>query len=228
MTDELIRRATERLSEIPLDAITAAGLDRKQATYFLNISYPSLQAMDSLTGEEPLFLEDGAAKHLRPAAIYIHIPFCTALCHYCHYYKLYGSSAEVVDSYLESLAEEMRLLARHYGPIVAKSIYVGGGTPSFLTPAQIDKLFHIIDTCLSVEEAAEISFEMHPESVDLERLDRLQSHGVNRINLGVESLVDNVLSLENRRHSVGDVMRAIELVGPRFEVFQPRPYLRTP
>lgn len=207
---ELATTARSALSGLPLDAARAAGIWRDRSHYFLNISYPSLQAMQPI---EPAIVTGQRTSTGKRVALYVHIPFCTAECYYCHYYKLFAQSKETVGAYVDGVLQELDLHVRRFGGLQAESVYIGGGTPSYMTPAQIDRLFNGIRDRVDIHPAAEISFEIHPESGTQDRLDVLHRHGVNRVSVGVESLDDDVLRGEHRRHTVEDVLQLWNRLG---------------
>lgn len=204
----LARNTLEKLDNIQLDTLKRAGIWRDRGSYFLNISYPSMQAMEVVHPEQIQFLQPHQKE--KRVALYIHIPFCTAECYYCHYYKKFKQSSEYVDEYLRAVAKEIELYKKRFGVIAAKSIYVGGGTPSYLTPKQIDYLFNTIFQNIIILPDAEITFEMHPESSDTDRMITLLQNRVNRLNIGVESFENSILKSENRRHTSQDAIDAFE------------------
>lgn len=209
-TSALTLRASKKLDSLPLRQVYEAGIWRNRSNYFLNIAYPSMQAMESVDPAE--VTRASAENNGRTVSLYIHVPFCTAECYYCHYYKQFGKSADQVDSYLVAVDQELDLQEKRFGGLETASIYIGGGTPSYLNSDQINQLFTTIEKYTSVPEDTEISFEVHPESVTDDRLAVLKSHGVNRINIGVESFNDIILKSENRRHTVEEARQAFEKV----------------
>jgi len=187
---------------------------RDRGGYFLNIAYPSMQAMETVI-EEQIYPEtdngvDDSKSEGRNVALYVHVPFCSAECYYCHYYKEFKKPEDKVDSFLDGVESELETHESNLESINARSVYIGGGTPSYLTPDQMDRLFGIIKARVSIEDGAEVSFEMHPESSDEDRLAVLNAHGVNRINIGVESFDDRLLAAENRRHTRQQAIEALE------------------
>ncbi|MCR4263128.1 MAG: coproporphyrinogen III oxidase family protein, partial [Candidatus Roizmanbacteria bacterium] len=176
----------------------------------LNIAYTSMQAMEPVDGSEIAASSDKSDG--KTVALYAHVPFCTAECYYCHYYKQFRKSKSEVDAYLDSLEDELSLHEKRFGGLEAASLYVGGGTPSYMTAEQIDRFFSAIDKHVSVPRGIEVSFEIHPESATEDRLAVLKSHGVNRINIGVESFNDEILASENRRHTAEEARMAFERI----------------
>ena len=206
----LTRKAAAKLQELPLQQIKDAGIWRDRSKYFLNIAYPSMQAMREVSADDVASTDREKSGPI--VALYTHVPFCTAECYYCHYYKQFAQSPVQVDTYLAGIEQELAAQENRFGGLEAASIYIGGGTPSYLDPDQIDRLFTSIKRHVAVPEGIEVSFEMHPESVTDDRLAVLRDHGVNRINIGVETFNDTILKAENRRHTKADAVAAYDRV----------------
>ena len=120
------------------------------------------------------------------SALYIHIPFCTAKCIYCSF-NSYAGLETLQERYVDAVCAEMKnvALCAPVGPL--KTVFLGGGTPSVLAKHLLRKLFGALTTCFSLSGDAEISIEINPGTVDIEKLDCLQTAGVNRISFGVQS-----------------------------------------
>lgn len=203
----LALRALEHLDALPVAAARAAGYWRTRDNYFLNITYPSLQVMGSVVPEAVKdAVRVGAAG--RPVALYVHVPFCTAACFYCHYYKVFHPADDTVEDTVSALAAELRMYREICGPLKYSAIYVGGGTPSYLTESQITRLFRAIDEVGERDDATEVSFEVHPESASEARLQLLADLGVTRMSMGVESFSERMLKQENRRHTASEALDA--------------------
>lgn len=208
MDQKLVETARAVLDNLPLNQLSDLGVLRERERYYLNISYPSLQAMDAYDSSGI-----DAAALMNTVALYVHIPFCSGICKYCHYLKVAGARRQQIDDYLKALSTELHLYMQLVGRrLRAASIYVGGGTPGILDPEQIEMLFSSIYAAVDAVDGCEISFEMHPETVTVERLTKLKSLGVNRISMGVETFDDQILSEENRRHTSEDALRAYRLL----------------
>jgi oxygen-independent coproporphyrinogen III oxidase len=200
-----VQRVTQKLQTLPFHTVRQEGIWRDRSTYFLNISYPSMQAMKEIDPNEVFASETYGQLHVsngaKEVALYVHIPFCTAECYYCHYYKQFGKSSHQVNTYVSSISDELAMYAARFGGLRARSIYIGGGTPSYLNLDQIERLFTSINRNLDVPPSIEVSFEVHPESGTDELFHVLRGCGVNRINIGIESFDDTLLKAENRRHT---------------------------
>ncbi|MBI1888403.1 MAG: coproporphyrinogen III oxidase family protein [Candidatus Spechtbacteria bacterium] len=209
MQSALIEKARGIQRKLPIQEIKKFGIERRRDDYFLNIAYPSLQAMDSIEPEVIVHTIPSVGNRI---ALYLHIPFCTRLCYYCHYYKVFNAAQALVEAYLTALMKEITFYSQAFGGLKVESVYIGGGTPSYLDPDQMKRLFEHIRRHATINSGAEITFEMHPESVTLERLKILRASGVNRISMGVESFNDTILASENRGHTVDEAIRAYEAI----------------
>lgn len=138
------------------------------------------------------------------SGIYVHIPFCHSKCFYCDFFSTAAKSD--LDAYIDAVAREYNRRKEEIDPTRPSTIYIGGGTPSILSPQQIGRLFDILPT----DSASEITIEVNPEDVTDEFAAFLSSSPVNRVSMGVQSLDDAVLRAIGRRHSAADSLRAVE------------------
>ena len=147
-----------------------------------------------------------------PLGVYVHVPFCRKRCHFC-YFKVYtGKNAREVQAYCEALAAEARLLAAL--PAVAgrrsRFLYIGGGTPSYLSERQIRSLRTDLGELVRFDDLAEFTFECEPGTLSRPKLEALAELGVTRLSLGVENLSDEVLTLNGRAHAAKHVEAAYQ------------------
>lgn len=126
--------------------------------------------------------------------MYIHIPFCEYLCHYCDFVKQIPKNEESINIYLNHLIREIKQYESYHNKL--DTIYIGGGTPSMLNPEQLDLLFEAIKPF----NAKDITIEVNPDSYSLEKGLMFKKHGINRVSLGVQSFNDEILKFINRRH----------------------------
>ena len=139
-------------------------------------------------------------------AIYVHIPFCKSKCYYCDFYSL--PRTQLADRYVEAAAREWRLRRDENGAD-ADTIYIGGGTPSQLTAAQFGRLMSFLPAPLP---GAEVTVEANPEDVTPELVAAWRRWGVNRVSMGVQSMVDSELAAVGRRHSAAGAVRACDIL----------------
>lgn len=158
----------------------------------------------------PLFLviEQTKRSFYMIRSAYIHIPFCHQICHYCDFNKVFLKNQPVED-YIKALAGEMSMTMERYPSDRLDTIFVGGGTPTALTAAQLDQLCQAIRKHLPFEKG-EFTFEANPGDLTPEKLAVLSDYGVNRLSLGVQSFNDHLLQAIGRTHSSADVFATVE------------------
>jgi oxygen-independent coproporphyrinogen-3 oxidase len=148
----------------------------------------------------------------REIGFYIHIPFCKTVCKYCPFNK-YAWKPSKIEGYLQALFNEMELLAAQ--PYIKDSTfvagYLGGGTPTALSTAQLREILARCRLCFDMAPDAEISVEANPETVDEEKLTALLEMGVNRLSLGAQTFDDRFLKLIGRFHRRDQAVAALDL-----------------
>lgn len=142
------------------------------------------------------------------AGAYIHIPFCSHICYYCDFNKVF-IEGQPVDDYVDMLIREMNLVMASHPDERIETVYVGGGTPTTLTPAQLERLITGIRAALHFD-AGEFTFEANPNDLLMtDKLQVLHDNGVNRLSIGVQSFNDDILKRIGRTHRAADVYQAI-------------------
>ena len=211
-----IQQARKQITELGVEELKASGVLPPGRKFFPTITYPP-QTMYPPAEPEDIFALDEEIPGVRHAA-YLHIPFCAWQCKYCHWVKTINPDPTEVDNYLDLLIKEMDLaLARlGKGRVQISTVLVGGGTPTYLTPAQIERLMVAFNERFDLSRCRQFSFEAEPTSIlgdeGMAKLKILKAHGVDRISLGVQSFNDEVLKRMGRRHSGGQAVQAIEQI----------------
>jgi oxygen-independent coproporphyrinogen-3 oxidase len=145
-----------------------------------------------------------------PLGLYLHIPFCRKRCHFCYFRVYTDRNAKEVESYLDRLAREWELYAER--PAVAGRaldfVYFGGGTPSFLSTSQLQRLVGRLTGVASWKTAGEITFECEPGTLTEAKLAAIRELGVTRLSLGVENFDDRILELNGRAHRSPEIQRS--------------------
>ena len=142
-----------------------------------------------------------------PLGLYIHIPFCERKCPYCDF-NTYAGLESQFDDLVDALCLEMEQWQEPLSGRHINTIFLGGGTPTILSPNALAKLFDALFTQFSVESNAEITCEANPGTVDREKFATLKSLGVNRLSMGVQSFQAEELAFLGRIHTVDDVFAA--------------------
>jgi len=159
-------------------------------------------------------IEDRLAPYLTPKktevlrrAIYIHIPFCETICNFCPYQRGKYTSDPEVEQYVSALVAEIDFKRNFLGRCDVDAIFVGGGTPSLLSPRQIEVLGQAISRNFDLHRLREFTFEVEVKSVSRDKLQAMRDIGVNRISFGVQTFSEEyraLFSLDATRHQIVD------------------------
>lgn len=147
----------------------------------------------------PAWKEDfGANEHVealrslpidRPVSVYVHVPFCKSLCHFCACNRVITKNAELPERYLNAIEREIDRTSEVIGQYLpCRQLHWGGGTPTHLSPTQIERLFRSITKRFDLLPDAEISIEVDPRVTTIDQIEMLASCGFNRISLGVQDI----------------------------------------
>lgn len=148
--------------------------------------------------------------------VYIHWPFCKSKCPYCDFFSQVRNDVDqdsIVDSYLEDIA----FYAQKTGHREVTSIFFGGGTPSLLSPQNIERIISAIDNNWTLSTNAEISLEANPNTQTPSLFTDLHHAGINRLSLGVQSLNDEELKFLGRTHNSTQALNALEDIVKTFD-----------
>ncbi|NNV05451.1 radical SAM family heme chaperone HemW [Geobacillus sp. C56-T2] len=141
---------------------------------------------------------------------YFHIPFCAHICHYCDFNKVFAAG-QPIDDYLRAMDKEMAWTAAEFGRRL-QTLFIGGGTPTVLEPAQLGRLFESIHRHFQFDRpTAEFTVEANPDGLTSEKLAILRAAGVNRLSIGVQTFEPELLHAIGRTHRREDVVRAVEM-----------------
>jgi oxygen-independent coproporphyrinogen-3 oxidase len=145
-----------------------------------------------------------------PLGLYLHIPFCRKRCKFCYFRVYTDKNARDVEVYSDALVKEVSLYARQ--PIVGrrglKYVYFGGGTPSYLSAAQLRDLMMRLKKILPWDGAEEVTFECEPGTLQKHKLKTLREMGVTRLSLGLENFNPKILEFNGRAHLEEEIYRA--------------------
>lgn len=142
--------------------------------------------------------------------MYIHIPFCHQICHYCDFNKVFFDN-QPVDEYVESVGQELQLM-KEEGISFAQleTVFIGGGTPTSLSEKQLARLLEIIGTYVEIASLKEFTTEANPDELTMGKLKVLKSGGINRLSIGVQSFDEELLKKIGRTHNANDPIRVIK------------------
>lgn len=144
----------------------------------------------------------------KPLSLYLHIPFCTTKCTYCAF-NTYTNLEQIIPDFVQALITEIQYVARHNPHPTVISIYIGGGTPSLLSPAQLQTILTTINQSFPLAPDCEITIEANPIDLTLPYLGRLREIGINRLSIGMQSAHADELQLFARRHDTKTVVETV-------------------
>jgi oxygen-independent coproporphyrinogen-3 oxidase len=150
-----------------------------------------------------------------PLGVYVHVPFCERVCPYCDF-AVIGVGAlhpPLERRFTEGVLVELERVCQRLGPAIEgrplETVYLGGGTPSLLEPASVQRLLDALRARFG-GEPAEITLELNPGRVERERIPRLAAAGITRVSVGVQALDDDVLRRLGRAHAAADARAGLE------------------
>jgi oxygen-independent coproporphyrinogen-3 oxidase len=150
--------------------------------------------------------------------VYIHVPFCASRCGYCDFNTYTPDEGVVRDGYVDLVLDELHRAAALVAAPRVDTVFVGGGTPTLLSPGELGRLVEGVDKAWGLAPGAEITTEANPESVTAASLRDLRAAGYTRISLGMQSAAPHVLQVLDRRHTPGRaVTAAAEARGAGFD-----------
>ena len=141
----------------------------------------------------------------KPTSAYVHIPFCTQICYYCDFSKVFIKN-QPVDSYLEHLLQEFH----SYDIQKLRTLYIGGGTPTALSASQLEVLLDGLTKNLDLSVLEELTIEANPGDLDEDKIAVLKNSAVNRVSLGVQTFDDKMLKKIGRSHLEKDIYENID------------------
>jgi oxygen-independent coproporphyrinogen III oxidase len=153
---------------------------------------------------------ESAPRPNTPLGLYLHIPFCRKRCKFCYFRVYTDKNARDVETYLDALVREVQLYRAL--PVVGGRdlhfVYFGGGTPSYLSATQLKGLFEQLQALFPWRQAAEVTFECEPGTLQQHKLETLKEYGVTRLSLGIENFSDRILESNGRAHLSAEIFRA--------------------
>ena len=160
------------------------------------------------------FISTFAAKM---AGLYIHIPFCASRCIYCGFYST--THLDLRQQYVDAVCREMSiwgtgcLIGSNQKPVPQiDTVYLGGGTPSQLSPDQLRQLFIYINKVFNVASSSEVTIEANPDDITTEFAETLSQLGINRVSMGAQTFDDERLRFLHRRHTAAQVREAVTIL----------------
>jgi oxygen-independent coproporphyrinogen-3 oxidase len=209
-TDPDSQDALERSAQLktPLEGEHGEIEQTEVGNYFV-ANYPPFSFWKQETVPEVGKLLEQAAPDT-PLGLYFHIPFCRKRCHFCYFRVYTDKNAGEIKAYLDAAISEFETYAKK--PYLAgrkpKFVYFGGGTPSYLSVAQLQDLTGRMKDIMPWDEAEEVAFECEPGTLTEKKLENIRELGVTRLSLGVENFDDHILELNGRAHRSKEIERS--------------------
>lgn len=142
--------------------------------------------------------------------VYVHIPFCESKCYYCNFAS-YCNMDENIQEYIDAVCKEIMSQAEILSEYKIKTVYIGGGTPSYIDSKYIKQIIGTLKLFQKADdEFNEVTIEVNPNSADLEKIVEYKDCGVNRISIGLQSTEDNILKNIGRIHNYKDFINTLE------------------
>lgn len=173
---------------------------REKAELAVDVAYKEVQVTQGMD-------------HGHSVSIYVGIPFCPSICAYCSFssYPL-EKYEDRTDAYLDALEKEITYVGGHLGGRRLQTVYIGGGTPTSLTEAQLERLFAMIEAHLPMDEVREYTVEAgRPDSITEGKLKCMRDHRVSRISINPQSMKQHTLDLLGRKHTTEQIRNVFQL-----------------
>lgn len=197
----IIESARRKLESYDLKELHREGLSKNRFMGWKDsqivVTYPPKRLLPEID-PETIFAGGNGGDY----TLYFHIPFCTGRCLYCGFATYANRPKSIGDRYVEALKSEIRI-ARDFDSVSeakVKSLYMGGGTPTYLSTEQLGNLLEAINDNFDIRKGTEFTVESSPETLSEEKLNCLLDSGVNRLSIGVQTFNDEILKLLLRRH----------------------------
>lgn len=215
----LIHKAKNIFCELNFKQLQYKGMERENIKISSHshhiVTYPPLDSLP-LINPSKIYSKKTPSKK-REVALYLHLPFCTGKCLYCAYVSFANQSKKFIDKYINAIESEIRLLLEYpiNQDIIINSVYIGGGTPTYLTAQQLERVFNILKTNSFIKKKAEFTVEASPETLitkdGKKKLHSLLQNGANRLSIGGQTFNSNILKLIGRRHNSSQTLEAYKL-----------------
>ncbi len=145
---------------------------------------------------------------LPPLSLYVHLPWCVRKCPGCDFNSHAAGEAAPKSRYISALLKDLTRESVYAGDRELDSIFLGGGTPSLFTPAEIERVLERVREKFSLSAGVEVTMEANPGTVECGSLAGYRGAGVNRLSIGAQSFDDSMLKTLGRIHSSADISRA--------------------
>jgi oxygen-independent coproporphyrinogen-3 oxidase len=207
--EKLLKTSMKILEQLNIKELQNAGIEREDIKISSHshhiVTYPPLDVLPEINPSK--IYSNKSPKFSREIALYLHLPFCTGKCLYCSYVTLPKQPKKFIDVYLEAVEKEISLLLQYPNlqNITVNSTYIGGGTPTYLSTDQLERVLKLLKSKFKIKKGAEITMEVGPETLvgkeGEKKLRTLLQNGANRLSIGFQTFDNDILKLIRRRHN---------------------------
>nr|WP_315466869.1 radical SAM family heme chaperone HemW [uncultured Undibacterium sp.] len=201
---------------IPIKPISATQITSKESGSNGSINISDVPAMVQHNYLSPGGL---SLQSLPPLSLYIHFPWCVKKCPYCDFNSHEVKNQFDENAYLSAVRADLEAALPMIWGRKIYTIFIGGGTPSLMSAAGLDRLLSDVRTLLPIDSAAEITMEANPGTFEAEKFKQYSRSGVNRLSIGIQSFNSAHLSALGRIHNGDEAQRAIAIAQDNFENF---------
>src|SRR5471032_3019040 len=202
---------------IPIKLVGAAGKSASKP----GASPAPQEGISGAAGAALIYLQPGALSltALPPLSLYIHFPWCVKKCPYCDFnsHEVRGSFPE--EQYLAALRSDLEMALPLIWGRKIYTIFIGGGTPSLMSAAGLDRLLSDVRTLLPLDSDCEITMEANPGTFEAEKFKSFRASGINRLSIGIQSFNAVHLKALGRIHDDAEAHRAIDIAHANFDNF---------
>ena len=190
--------------------VSAAEQEKTGLGNYFIANYPPFSFWKNTYLSDARAALDGPPRAGVPLGLYLHMPFCRKRCKFCYFRVYTDKNANDISVYLDAITKEVELLSETacVGGRALDYVYFGGGTPSYLSAAQLDGLMTRLREIMPWDLAREVTFECEPGTLQKHKLEMLRKHGVTRLSLGVENFKPEILQFNGRAHLEEEIYRA--------------------
>lgn len=199
--------------KLVFDLVAQEGSLEKAQTVLIEYFRMSREKVDLLTNVYNIQKRVMTKSPEKAVGIYLGIPFCPTRCVYCSFTSNQGTEKQI-ETYMEALYKEIEYVGEHLQKkgLYPESIYIGGGTPTTLSPVQLDTLLTHIDTKFNLENLKEFTVEAgRPDTITREKLEVMKAHHIDRISINPQSMKLETLELIGRSHNSQDIIAAFKM-----------------
>jgi oxygen-independent coproporphyrinogen III oxidase len=214
ITKTLIEQMRQEVRADIKELLSAGLLNIKEQFIPCGVHYPLITNYPLINENELLKTYSNPQDSL--FVVYVHIPFCIKYCAFCHYPVKLGELPEEKEYYLNMLEKEMDIYMKRLNlkKIFTRSILVGGGTPTYLTPDQLKRFLSSFISRLDLSQCTQFSYDVDPCTLlgdsGEQRMKIMRSYGVDRLTIGIQSLDDKILKKMNRPHNSQEAVESID------------------